>query len=109
LKEAGFKIVSLEIQVSQEESINAAIQAKADATSVSSLSGHAKILVEGLKAKCVEAGLTHVGLYHGAQLIIGDMRWEDQDRLFKEMRVDRVYPHNAIPEQAIADLKANLK
>jgi len=62
LKEAGFKIVSLEIQVSQEESINAAIEAKADATSVSSLNGHSKILVEGLRAKCAEAGLAYSSL-----------------------------------------------
>lgn len=109
LREAGFKIVSLGIQVSQEEFINAAIETKADAILVSSLSGHARILVDGLKEKCVEAGLKHVRLYLGGQLIIGEMKWEDQERIFKDMGFDRVYSPMAVPEQVIADLKADLK
>lgn len=109
LREAGFKIVSLGIQVGQEEFIHAAIETKADAILVSSLSGHARILVEGLKEKCVEAGLANVRLYLGGQLIIGEMSWEDQERMFKDMGFDRVYPPEAMPEQVIVDLKTDLK
>ena len=109
LREAGFKIVSLGIQVSQEEFIHAALETKADAILVSSLSGHARILVDGLKDKCIEAGLTDVRLYLGGQLIIGELSWEDQEKMFKEMGFDRVYPPDAMPEQVIADLKTDLK
>ena len=109
LREAGFKIVSLGIQVSQEEFIHAALETKGDAILVSSLSGHARILVEGLKDKCIEAGLANIRLYLGGQLIIGEMRWEDQEKMFKDMGFDRVYPPEAMPEQVIADLKADLK
>jgi len=109
LREAGFKVVSLGVQVLQREFINAAVETKANAILVSSLSGHAKILVLGLKDKCVEAGLKDVRLYLGGQLVIGEISWEDTEKMFIDMGFDRVYPPNAVPEQVIADLKADLK
>ena len=105
LRKAGFKIVSLGAQVSQEEFIKAAIETKADAILVSSLSGHANILAPGLKEKCLEAGLKDVKLYLGGQLFIGDSRWEDIEQSFKEMGFDRVYPPEAEAEQVIQDLE----
>jgi methylaspartate mutase sigma subunit len=109
LRDAGFKVVSLGIQVFQEDFLNAVIETKADAILVSSLSGHAKILVSGLKDKFIEVGLPSVLLYLGGQLVIGEMRWEQVEKAFKEMGFDRVYPPNTIPEQVIADLHADLK
>ena len=109
LREAGFKIVSLGIQVGQEEFVHAALETKADAILVSSISGHAKILVNGLKDKCLEAGLTDTRLYLGGQLVIGEMSWQDQEKIFKDMGFDRVYPPDAMPDQVISDLKADLK
>ena len=109
LREAGFKIVSLGIQVGQEEFVQAALETKADAILVSSISGHAKILVDGLKDKCLEAGLTDTRLYLGGQLVIGEMSWQDQEKIFKDMGFDRVYPPDAMPDQVISDLKADLK
>jgi methylaspartate mutase sigma subunit len=108
LREAGFRIVSLGIQVSQEEFVNAALETKADAILVSSISGHAKILVDGLKDKCIESGLADVRLYLGGQLVIGEVSLRDQEKMFKNMGFDRVYPPDAIPEQVIADLKTDL-
>jgi methylaspartate mutase sigma subunit len=109
LREAGFKVVSLGIQVLQQEFIDAALETKADAILVSSLSGHAKILVSGLKDKCLEAGLEDVYLYLGGQLVIGEIGWDEEEKMFKDMGFDRVYPPNAVPEQVIADLKTDLK
>jgi methylaspartate mutase sigma subunit len=109
LERAGFKVVRLGVQVSQGEFVNAAVETKADAILVSSLSGHAKILVSGLKDKCVEAGLTNIRLYLGGQLVIGETSWEDQEGMFRDMGFDRVYPPNTVPEQVIADLKVDLK
>jgi methylaspartate mutase sigma subunit len=109
LRDAGFKVVSLGIQVFQEDFLNTAIETKADAILVSSLSGHAKILVSGLKGKFIEAGLPNVLLYLGGQLVIGEMKWEEEEKAFKEMGFDRVYPPNTIPEQVIADLHIDLK
>ncbi len=109
LRQAGFNIVSLGIQVSQEEFINAAVETNADAILVSSLGGHSKIWVAGLREKCEEAGLDHVLLYLGGKLIIGETNWEDSEQLFKEMGVDRVYPPDIKLAKVIEDLENDCK
>jgi methylaspartate mutase sigma subunit len=109
LRSAGFKIVALGIQVSQEEFVNAAIETKANAILISSLSGHARMLVEGLRDKCVEAGLKGIIIYLGGQLIIGQMKWEEVEKMFKDMGINRVYPPDTLPEQVITDLTTDLK
>jgi methylaspartate mutase sigma subunit len=61
-----------------------------------------------LKDKCIESGLADVRLYLGGQLVIGEMSWREQEKMFENMGFDRVYPPDAIPEQVIADLKTDL-
>ncbi len=107
LIDAGFTVVSLGVQVSQEEFIHAAIETKADAILVSSLGGHAKILSEGLRDKCIEAGLKDILLYIGGMLTVGEP-WEDTERAFKDLGFDRAYPPITLTAQAIADLEADL-
>ena len=51
LRRAGFKIVALGAQVSQEEFVEAAIETNADAILISSLGGHANILVAWAERK----------------------------------------------------------
>lgn len=108
LRGAGFNVVALGVQVSQEEFINAAVETNADAILVSSLSGHAQILVPGLRDKCTEAGLADVLLYLGGQLVIGRATWEDVEKMFKDMGFNRVYPPSVLPPQVITDLEADL-
>lgn len=107
LKEAGFKVISLGIQVSQEDFIRAALEAKADAILVSSLGGHAKLLSNGLKEKCLEAGLNDIRLYIGGNLSIGE-DWEDVEKTFRELGFDRAYPPFTLPKPVIKDLEADL-
>jgi methylaspartate mutase sigma subunit len=109
LRDAGFRIVSLGAQVSQEQYIEAATETNADAILVSSLGGHAGILVPGLREKCDEAGLKNILLYLGGQLIIGDMKWEDSVEMFKGMGINRVYPPDARLSQVIEDLDTDCK
>lgn len=109
LRSAGFKVIALGIQVSQEEFVNAAIETKANAILISSLSGHARMLVEGFRDKCVEAGLKDILIYLGGQLIIGQMKWEEIEKMFKDMGINRVFPPDTLPEQVIADLVKDLK
>jgi methylaspartate mutase sigma subunit len=104
LRDAGFRIVSLGAQVSQEQYIEAAIETNADAILVSSLGGHASILVPGLREKCDEAGLKNILLYLGGQLIIGDMKWEDSVKMFRDIGFNRVYPSDVRLAQVIEDL-----
>ena len=109
LRGTGFKVIALGVQVSQEEFVNAAIETKADAILISSLSGHARMLVEGFRDKCVEAGLKDILIYLGGQLIIGQMKWEEIENIFKNMGVDRVFPPDTLPEQVVAALNKDLK
>lgn len=108
LREAGFKVVALGVQVSQEEFIDAATETNADAILVSSLSGHAQILAPGLRDKCIEAGLSDIRLYLGGQLVIGKTAWEEVEKNFLDMGFNRVYPPGVLPPQVITDLQADL-
>ena len=108
LTKAGFKVVSLGIHSSQEEFINAAIETKADAILVSSLSGHAAVTCAGLREKCIEAGLKDILLYVGGKLIIGEPPWAETEKMFKDIGFDRVYPPGVLPGPVIADIEADL-
>jgi len=108
LRSARFKIVSLGGQCSQEELINAAIETKAGAILISTLSGHAAVTVSGLRDKCVEAGLKDIILYLGGKLVIGEPPWQETEKMFKDLGIDRVYPPGALPEPVIADLEKDL-
>ncbi len=107
LRSAGFKVVSLGIQVSPEEFIKAAIETKANAILVSSLGGHAKMWSEGLRDKCIEAGLKDIRLYIGGMLAIGET-WEDTEKAFQKIGFDRAYPPFTMPAPIIKDLEADL-
>jgi len=109
LRNAGYEIVSLGAQTSQEEFINAARETDARAILVSSLSGHAHVLVEGLRGKCVEAGLKNMLLYLGGQLIIGEKEWPEVEKMYKGMGFNRVYKPDVDISEVIKDLKADLK
>jgi methylaspartate mutase sigma subunit len=108
LRDAGFKVISLGVQISQEEFVNAALETNADAILVSSLSGHAKILLPGLRDKCVKAGLENIIIYLGGSLVIGNDAWEDVQKFFTELSIDRIYSPETLPSQVINDLKADL-
>jgi methylaspartate mutase sigma subunit len=107
LRDAGFRIVSLGAQVSQEQYIEAAVETDADALLVSSLGGHASIMVPGLREKCDEAGLKNILLYLGGQLIMGGMEWEDSEKMFRDMGFNRVYPSEVPLSRVIEDLETD--
>jgi methylaspartate mutase sigma subunit len=109
LRKAGFRIISLGAQVSQEQFIEAVVETNADAILVSSLGGHASILVPGLREKCDEAGLKNILLYLGGQLIIGDVKWEDPVKMFMDMGFNRVYPSDVRLSHVIEDLETACK
>jgi len=109
LERAGFKVVRLGVQVSQEEFVHAAIETKADAILISSLGGHAKVFAEGLREKCTESGLAGIRLYLGGQLLIRGMSWEEIRKMYQEMGFDRVYPPDTKLSQAIIDLGSDLQ
>jgi methylaspartate mutase sigma subunit len=108
LSDGGFHVVPLGIQTSQEDFIEAAVETNADAIMVSSMSGHARLLCEGMRDKCLEAGLKDIVLYLGGTLSTGDVPWEELQKIFLKMGYTRVYSTSAMPGQIIDDLKTDL-
>lgn len=109
LRHEGYTVVPLGIRIPDEEFVAAAVETKADAIFVSSLSGHARALATALRDKCIEAGLASILLYIGGHLVIGQIPWQDVEKTFKTMGFDRVYPASTLVATIIKDLKADLE
>lgn len=108
LEDAGFKVVSLGIQTPSEDFVQAAVEADARAILVSSMSGHAQLLCEGLRGQCLEAGLADIVLYVGGTLSTGGMSWPDIEARFLEMGFTRAYPPTTMPGEVVKDLQSDL-
>jgi methylaspartate mutase sigma subunit len=105
LSDAGFKVVSLGAQVSQEEFIEAAVETKADAILVSSFSGHAESLASGFREKCKEAGLDNIVLLIGGHLLLEQKPWEEVEKKYIQMGFNGIYPPGTTPTTVVEDLQ----
>jgi len=108
LRDAGFKVVELGMQVTPEEFISVAQETKADAILMSSLYGMAEQDLKGFNDKRKEAGLGEILLYIGGNLVIGRYDPKDVEPRFKALGFDRVYPPWTDTETGIEDLKKDL-
>jgi methylaspartate mutase S subunit len=109
LREAGFKVVELGMQVTPEEFISVAQETRADAIMMSSLYGMAELDLKDFNKKRMEAGLKDILLYIGGNLVIGRYDPKEIEPRFKALGFDRVYPPGTEPEIGIEDLKKDLK
>ena len=109
LKDAGFNVVELGIQVPPEEFIEVARETKADAILMSSLYGMAELDLRGFKEKCKEAGLEDLILYIGGVLGVGRQDFKEVEKTFKKLGFDRVYPPEANLKSVIEDLWNDLR
>jgi methylaspartate mutase S subunit len=109
LKDAGFNVVELGMQVSPEEFIHVAQETKADAILMSSLYGMGEIDLKGFNEKRMEAGLGDVILYIGGNLVVGRFDPEEVEGRFRKLGFDRVYPPETDIDAAVNDLKNDLK
>jgi methylaspartate mutase sigma subunit len=109
--EAGFKVAFLGAVVPQEEFINAAIEINADAILVSSMYGMGIIDCEGLRDKCIEAGIPDIILYAGGTVAAPlelEKNWPEVERRFKEMGFNRVFRNTTSAADAVRILKSDL-
>ncbi len=110
-KDAGFKVTFLGAVVPQEEFVQAAVESDADAILVSSSYGMGIIDCEGLRDKCIEAGLDDILLYAGgtvaAPLDIAK-NWPGIEKRFAEMGFNRVFKNTCTTQESIATLKKDL-
>jgi len=109
LRDAGFNVVELGMQVPPEEFIKVAQETNADAILMSSLYGMAELDLRGFKEKCMEAGLDDVILYIGGILGVGRHDFKEDEKKFKKLGFDRVYPPETNLQAAINDLWDDLR
>lgn len=111
LRDAGFGVTFLGAVVPQEEFVNAAIETNADAILVSSMYGMGILDCEGLREKCVEAGLKNILLYAGGNVAAPlelERNWAAIEKRFREMGFNRVYRNTVTVNEVIAALKSDL-
>lgn len=97
LRTDGFEVHSLGIHNTQEDFIHKARETGADAILVSSLAGHASMLVEGFREKCNEAGLDGIYLSIGGQLVIHSEEWQATEKTFLDLGFSSVAPPFQLP------------
>ncbi|HEY3276957.1 MAG TPA: methylaspartate mutase subunit S [Syntrophorhabdaceae bacterium] len=110
-KDAGFTVAFLGAVVPQQEFINAAIEIDADAILVSSMYGMGLLDCEGLRQKCIEAGLKDIVLYVGGTVAAPlelEKNWPEIDRRFKEIGFNRAFPNTCTASEAVHALKTDL-
>ncbi|MFC6718497.1 methylaspartate mutase subunit S [Natrialbaceae archaeon GCM10025810] len=108
LSAAGFDVINLGVQTSQEEFAEAAVAHDAEAVLVSSLYGHAEQDCQGFHDVLEEAGVDAV-TYIGGNLAVGQDDFEETRGKFEELGFDRVFNSETDPEDAIAALREDLQ
>lgn len=109
--EAGFKVAFLGAVVPHEAFIDAAIEINADAILVSSMYGMGIIDCEGLRDKCIEAGIPDIILYAGGTVAAPlelDKNWPEIERRFANMGFNRVFRNTTTAGDAVRILKNDL-
>ena len=110
-QEAGFKVAFLGAVVPQQDFINAAVEVDADAILVSSSYGMGLIDCEGLRGKCIEAGLDDIILYVGGSVAPSvelENNFSEVERRYHEMGFNRVFKNTVTAKEALAFLKSDL-
>ncbi len=108
LSNNGYDVVNIGVLSTQEDFINAAIETDAEAILVSSLYGHGEMDCKFMKEKCEEAGIGHVKLYVGGNIVVGKQDFAEVERRFMEMGFDRVYGPGQKIEDALEDLREDI-
>jgi len=109
LTREGFNVVNVGVLSTQEDFINAAIEANAKMILVSSLYGHGELDCRGMRAKCIEAGLKDIILYVGGNIVVGKQEFVDVEVRFKKMGFNRVFPPGTTIDSVIDTIKNDLK
>lgn len=110
-KDAGFTVSFLGAMVPQEEFVNAAVETNADAILVSSSYGMGIIDCEGLRDRCIEAGLDDIILYAGGTVAAPlelENNWPEIERRFAAMGFNRVFKNTCSAKQCLEYLKEDL-
>ncbi|MDR0916551.1 MAG: methylaspartate mutase subunit S [Oscillospiraceae bacterium] len=109
LRETGFNVIALGAQTPAEEFVEAARDNGASAILITSLYGMAQMDLQGFRDKLEAAGIGDILLYIGGNLGVGKHDFADDERAFKALGFDRVYPPDAPVPPSIQNLYDDLK
>ena len=109
LEESGFRVFNLRTRNRPHHFCEAALEVNAHAVFVSSLNGEGEYWCANFRAPFVAAGLPHVLLYAGGNLVVGKRPETEIESLFRSFGFDRVYHQRRDIGGAIADLSEDLK
>ena len=109
LKKAGYKVVALGALTPAAEFVKAAVETDADAILVSSLYGQGELDCRGFRDLCVEAGLEHILIYVGGNLVVGKTPWPEVEERYMAMGFDRAAPPGTRIETVIDWLARDFK
>ncbi len=104
---AGFDVVNLGVQTSQEEFASAAASHDAEAVLVSSLYGHAEQDCQGFH-ETLAGHETDAVTYIGGNLAVGQNDFAETRERFRRLGFDRVFDSETDPEEAVAALRQDL-
>ena len=105
LKGEGYNVVNIGVLSSQEDFINAAIETNADMILVSSLYGHGEIDCQGMREKCIEAGIGEIPMFVGGNIVVGKQDFKDVEQRFIKMGFNKSYPPGTPIEKTLPDIK----
>lgn len=111
LSDAGFGVTFLGAVVPQQEFVDAAKETGARAILVSSMYGMGLIDCEGLRDRCVEAGLKDIVLYAGGTVAAPlelENNWGEIERRFEAIGFNRVFRNTVTTSEVIRILRADL-
>lgn len=109
LEGEDFKVVNIGTFSSQQDFIRAAVESAADAILVGSLCGHGEMECRGFRENCIEAGIGHIHLVVGGNLVVGRREWKEVEERFLQMGFNRAYPPGVSPQKVVEDLKRDLE
>ena len=109
LEKAGYTVVALGALTPADEFIKAAVETAADAIMVSSLYGQGELDCRDFRDLCIEAGLEHILLYVGGNLVVGKQPWAEVERRYRDMGFDRAFPPGTRTDAVIAALEDDFR
>lgn len=108
LEESGFDVFNIRTRNRPHHFCHAAIETNADAVFVSSLNGEGEYWCSGFRRQFEENGMSHILLYVGGILVVGNRSNTDVSELFLGYGFDRVYHNSRGLDQAILDINKDL-
>ena len=109
LEESGLAVFNLRTRNRPEHFCEAALEVNAHAVFVSSINGEGEYWCADLRRHFEAAGLGHVLLYVGGNVVVGNRPQDEVVALFTRYGFDRVYHQQPDISVAIADLHEDLK